>query len=78
MISPVACAALTGAIVAGANVVEKKTVSGKQLIGTGVYLVGLAGINETSPDIAGKFALIVLIGVLFTKGPALVKGMGLA
>jgi hypothetical protein len=78
MISPVASAALTGAIVAGANLVDKRKVSGKQLIGTGVYLVGLAAINETDPKIAETFALIVLIGVLFTQGPKLAKGIGLA
>lgn len=78
MISPVASAALTGAIVAGANLVDKHEVSAKQLIGIGVYVVGLAAVNEVDQGIAEKFALIVLITVLFTHGPRLIKGMGLA
>lgn len=77
MISPVSSAVLTGGIVATANVVDKKGLSFRQLAGTGIYVIMLAALNETNPDLAGKFALLVLIGVLFVYTPKIVSAMGL-
>lgn len=77
MISPVSSAVLTGGIVATANVVDKKGLSFRQLAGTGIYVIMLAAINESSPDLAAKFGLLVLIGVVFVYTPKIVTAMGL-
>lgn len=78
MISVASSVALTGGIVAGANLLDSRSVSPRQLIGWGVYAVLMAGFNEVDPKIAEKFALIALIGVLFVHLPKLTKGMGLS
>ena len=78
MISPMSSAVITGGIVAATNLVDKRSVSPKQLIGFGVYLIGLAALTEVDRGIAEKFALIALIAVLFNQAPKLAKGTGLA
>lgn len=58
----------TGAVVAVANVVEKKSVSAPQVLGTVIYALALSAVNTVSPDVATKFALLVLVGVALTRG----------
>lgn len=74
--SPVSSAVLTGGIVAAANVVDKKGLSFRQVAGVGIYAIMLAGINEWSPEIAGKFALLVLLGAAFMYVPTIVTATG--
>lgn len=77
MISPVSSALLTGGVVATANVVDKKGLSFRQLAGVGIYSILLAVLNETNPNLAAQFGLLVLIGVLFTYTPRIVKALGM-
>ena len=78
MISTAGSVALTGAVVAGANLLADKRVSPRQLIGWGVYAVIMAGFNEADSKVAEGFAMIVLIGVLFVHLPKLTSGLGLS
>ncbi len=78
MISTTTSVVLTGAIVAGTNLIDKKSISPKQLIGWGVYALAMAAFNEGNEKITAQFALIVLTGVLFTNMIKLAKGTGLS
>lgn len=77
MISPISSAAATGGVVLVSKMIAKKPVNARFIIGSCVYLFMLAGINEARPDLAAKFALLVLVAVLFAYGPDLFKGLGL-
>lgn len=61
-------AVATAAIVAVANLVEDKKVSPVQLIGGAFYVFGLSMISGASADLAQKLALLVLVGVMLTRG----------
>lgn len=75
----VSSALLTGGLVLTANVLDnKKPVTARQVIGTGVYLFLLAAVNQSNSDLADKFALLVLVGVVFVYLPAIVRGLGLS
>lgn len=70
---------LTAGAVVAANIIgNKPVVTARQVIGTGVYLLMLAAINESAPEIASKIALLVLITALFYYLPTIVKGTGLS
>lgn len=66
-------AVATVAVVAVANLVEDKKVSAIQLIGGAFYAFGLALINGASTDVAQKLALLVLVGVMLTRGYTVVQ-----
>jgi hypothetical protein len=77
MISPISSAAATAGIVVVSNVLAKKPVTSRLIIGSGVYLFFLAALNESRPELAAQFAILVLVAVLFTYTPTLFKGLGL-
>lgn len=77
MISPVTSAVMTGGIVATANLVDKHSLSFRQLAGTGIYVILLAMMNEANSDLASKFGLLVMLTAAFIYAPRIVTALGL-
>lgn len=75
--SPLTAALATGGIVAIANLTQHKSLTFRQLLGTGVYAILLAMINESEPGLASKFAVLVLVGALLKYGTEIFGAMGL-
>jgi hypothetical protein len=77
MISAISSAVATGAIVVVSKTIDKKSViSGRFVIGTGVYILMLAMINEARPELASSFALLVLLLAVYTYALPLFTGLG--
>lgn len=77
MISAVSSSIATGAIVVVSNTVQKKApVTGRFLIGTGVYMLLLALLSEADANVANMFALLVLFLALYNYGPPLFSKLG--
>lgn len=49
----------------------------KVAIGVGALSLFLAAFNDSYPELAGKFAVLVLIAAVFLYGPAIAKKLGL-
>lgn len=75
--NPLSAAIATGAIVTVAQVVQQKKLTFRQVAAVGIYAVMLAGINEANPDLAQKFALLVLIGVTFAYALPVIDSLGI-
>lgn len=75
--NPVNSAVLTGTIVAAGTWSRGETVSMRLVIGTGVFAISLAVVNEMSPDLAGKYGLLVLVIAAFMYLPAVMWKLGL-
>lgn len=60
----------TALVVVAANTIEQapKRDYLKQILGSAVYVFILAAMNEFAPEVASKLALLVLVGVLLTRG----------
>jgi len=76
--NPMSAALATGAVVTVAQLVQKKSLTFRQVAGVGIYAIILAGINEANSDLAQKFALLVLIGVLLRYSVTVTKALGFA
>jgi hypothetical protein len=77
MISAISSAVATGAIVVVSKTIDKKPViSGRFVIGTGVYILMLAMINEARPELASSFALLVLLLAVYTYALPLFTNLG--
>mgnify|MGYP000889088203 CR=1 FL=1 len=66
-------AVATAGVVIAANAVEDKSFKPTQLLAAGVYIVGLAAINTANVDLAYRVALLVLVGVILTRGLGLMQ-----
>ena len=77
MLGTTTAVVLTGITTAGANLLDHKSVSPRQLIGLGLYAIIMAAFNEGNEKLAGQFAMIVLVGTFMLHLPKLVKGLGL-
>lgn len=77
MISPVTSAVLTGGIVTTANLINKHSLSFRQLAGVGIYVIFLAMINEANGSIASNLGLAVLITTTFLYVPKIMSAIGL-
>lgn len=70
-------AVLTGVIVVAGHWAQDKQLNVRIAIGTGGLAIGLAIMNDSAPDLASKFATLIVIAAVFLYGPAIVKKAGL-
>jgi hypothetical protein len=56
---------------------QEKPLDIKVAIGVGALALFLAAFNESYPELASKFAVLVLVAALFLYGPAIAKKAGL-
>lgn len=68
---------LSGGIVAAGTWLDGKKLDPKVIIGSVVTAGFVAMIGEVSPDLASKFAGLILLFVLFAYGPAVLHKLGL-
>jgi hypothetical protein len=66
----------TGLVVALGHWTQEKQIDIKVFVGIGVYAVSLAFIQQGSPELAGKFALLVLLAALFYYAVPIARKMG--
>lgn len=78
MISPTSSALMTIGIVGATNVLDdKKKITARFVVGSGIYLLFLAALNESNADLAAKIALLVLVGAIFVNGVSLFTTLGI-
>jgi hypothetical protein len=70
-------------LMTGLIVVAGRWAGGKQLdirlaVGTAGLVLFLAVINSSSPDLASKLAMLVLVSAVFLYGPTITKKAGLS
>lgn len=70
-------AVATGVIVTTGRLASGKGLDTKVVVGAAATALFLAGINEASPDLAGKFATAIVIIALFMYAPAIFWKLGL-
>ena len=75
--SPVNAAVLTGVTVTVGQWSQEKGLTINVVVGSTIYAVVLAGMNEISPDLASKFGILVLVIALFMYGPAIAWKLGM-
>lgn len=75
--SPVNSAVLTGVTVTVGQWSQDKGVTINVVVGSAIFAIGLAAINEAAPDLASKFGLLVLVVALFMYGPAIAWKLGM-
>lgn len=75
--SPVNAAVLTGLTVTAGQWASGEPLSLRTIIGGSFLAVALAAMNEVSPDLATKFATLIVVVVLFRYGPAIFNKFGL-
>lgn len=68
--------AASAAIVITADILDGKSVSAQQVIGGAILLFGMSVLNTWNSDLAGKFALLILVGVTLTKGYSVMQKVG--
>jgi hypothetical protein len=68
---------LTGLVVVAGHWANGKKLSVRLAIGTGGLVLFLSALNESSPDLAGKFAVLILLAAVFMYAPGVVKKAGL-
>lgn len=68
---------LTGAIVVAGKWSDDKPLDVKLAIGILGLAIGLAIMNETNAELAGKFATLVVVAAVFMYGPPVAKKAGL-
>lgn len=76
-ISPVNAAVLTGVTVTIGQWSQDKGLTINVVVGSTVFAIVLAGMNEVSPELAGKFGLLVMVIALFMYGPAIAWKLGM-
>jgi hypothetical protein len=69
---------MTGLIVVAGHWADDKKLSVRLAVGTAGLSLFLSVLNSSSPELAGKFAVLVLVGAVFLYGPSIVKKTGLA
>ncbi len=74
---PTNAAVLTGLTVTVGRWADGEKLKGSVIIGAAFLAVGLAALAQGSPDLAGKFATLIVIVTLFRYGPAIFHKFGL-
>lgn len=68
---------LTGLLVVGGYWSQDRRLDMRIAIGIVALALFLSIMDGYSPDIAGKFSVLVLLGAVFLYGPAIAKKVGL-
>lgn len=68
---------MTGLLVVAGRWADGKPLDIKLAVGTAGLALFLAVMNASQPELAGKFAVLVLVGAVFLYGPTIVKKTGL-
>lgn len=68
---------LTGAIVVAGYWANGRKLTIRLAIGGAVLMFGLAALNEADPNLASKFAVLIVVAALFMYGPGIAKKTGL-
>lgn len=68
---------LTGLVVVAGHWANGKPLDIRLAVGTAGIALFLAVINASSPELASRFAALVLIGAVFIYGPGIAKKTGL-
>jgi hypothetical protein len=74
---PLNSAVLTGAVVTGGKWAKGDKLSIDTVVGAGALAIGLSLMNSSAPELASKFATLILVVALFMYGPALAWRAGL-
>jgi hypothetical protein len=74
---PLNSVVLTGAVVTAGKWAKGDSLSINTVVGAGFLAIGLSVMNGSAPELAGKFATLVLVVALFMYGPALAWRAGL-
>jgi hypothetical protein len=69
---------MTGLVVVAGRWAGGKPLDIRMAVGTAGLALFLAVINSSSPDLASKFAVLVLISAVFLYGPTITKKAGLS
>ena len=67
---------LTGIVAAAGQWAQNKPLTIKTAVGGGILILMLAGLNEIDAGLAGKLAVLILVGALLMYGPAIFKKAG--
>jgi len=67
----------TGVIVIAGRWANDKPIELRIVIGAGAFALGLSLLSGADPELASKFALLVLIVALFRYGPHIMNKVGL-
>lgn len=68
---------MTGVLVVGGRWAQDKPLDIRIAVGTAGLALFLAVINASQPDLASKFAVLILVSAAFLYGPAIFKKTGL-
>lgn len=68
---------LTGLIVVAGHWANGKQMSIRLAIGTGALALFLSALNQSSPDLAAKFSMLILLAAVFMYAPGVAKKAGL-
>jgi hypothetical protein len=68
---------MTGVLVVGGRWASDKPLDIRVAVGTAGLALFLAVINSSNPELASKFAVLILVSAVFLYGPAIVKKTGL-
>lgn len=68
---------MTGLIVVAGRWSSDKPLDIKLAVGTAGLALFLAVLNSNSPELASKFAVLILVGAVFMYGPGIAKKAGL-
>lgn len=67
---------VTTAVVVVGSDLQSGGIKGTHLIGLGLVYAALAALNDFAPKLAIPFSVLVLAGVLLTRGPKLITALG--
>jgi hypothetical protein len=68
---------MTAVVVVAGRWANEKPLSIRIAVGTAGLALFLAVLNSSSPDLASKFAVLILLAAVFQYGPGIVKKAGL-
>lgn len=65
----------TAIVVVGSDL-QDGGIKGTHLLGLGIVYLGLAAVDDFAPKLAIPFSVLVLVGVLLTRGPKVLNALG--
>lgn len=65
----------TAIVVVGSDL-QSGGIKGTHLLGLGIVYLALAAVNDFAPKLAIPFSVLVLVGVLLTRGPKVLNALG--
>lgn len=74
---PVNAAVLTGTVVTAGTWAAGKPLTIRTVVGATVVAVGLAAMNDSAPQLANRFGVLILVVALFMYAPAVLWKAGL-